>query len=495
MKVLVTGGTGIIGQGVIKALLHRQHEVRVLSRHASRDVKQWDERVESFKGDVSDRSSIEGSMGGCDVAIHIVGIIRESPPGLTFQSVNVEGTRNVVAEAERVGLRRIVFVSSLGADRGTTGYHQSKFAAEKVIEQFSRQWLIVRPGLVYGPGDDVVSTLFTMIRTLPAIPILGDGTDTFQPIWYEDLGEALVNAAERTELNHRILEVAGEELTTMFDLAERVSSLLDRWPARINIPRAAALAGARLSQFLGVDLPVDETNLRLLMEENYIEKAMENALTRVLGVQPTPLDEGLRRLETSMPENLPSEGVGPMRKKEFSVVIQGSRYNADELAVQFRTRFPEVMPVKVGNGPTGASTLEVGTTINGSLPLRGDFQVRVEKVTPRDIVVATVQGHPQAGIVHFVFEQWEDRVRFLIEVFSRASDFVDALLLQTFGGVMQSWNWTEVAHRVVDMTGGTAPEGVREHSEILNENDARSVEEWIEEMVMTRRREENAPTI
>ena len=132
LSVLVTGGTGVVGEAAVTELVERGHKVRLLSRNASSDVKQWDSSVEAWPASVSEPERIAGSADGIDVVLHIAGIVAESPPEITFTSVNVEGTRNVIREAERARVGRLIYVSSLGADRGDSPYHRSKRAAEQV---------------------------------------------------------------------------------------------------------------------------------------------------------------------------------------------------------------------------------------------------------------------------------------------------------------------------------------------------------------------------
>src|SRR5262245_12115135 len=133
MKVLVTGGSGVIGQATVRELLARGYVVRLLSRHANEDVERWAARVEPWVADIGAEEQVEGSADGCDAVLHITGIATESPPESTFQRINVEGTRHIVAEAIRSQVKRFIYVSSLGAERGTSDYHRSKFAAEQIV--------------------------------------------------------------------------------------------------------------------------------------------------------------------------------------------------------------------------------------------------------------------------------------------------------------------------------------------------------------------------
>src|SRR4051812_12376937 len=103
MKILVTGGSGVIGRGVIPSLIENGHAVRLLTRHADEDAAKWN-GVEPFNGDVSDPSSMHGAADGCDVVVHVAGIVAEKGDA-TFDKVNVGGTRTILDEAARAGVK------------------------------------------------------------------------------------------------------------------------------------------------------------------------------------------------------------------------------------------------------------------------------------------------------------------------------------------------------------------------------------------------------
>lgn len=473
MKILVTGGTGVIGEGVIPELITRGHGVRLLSRHAKDDAKQWPD-VEPFEGDVADPSSLAGAADGCDVVVHIAGIVAEDPPKLTFQAVNVEGTRNVADEAKRAGVQRFVFVSSLGADVGESAYHQSKKAAEEVVSQSDLQWTIVRPGNVYGPGDEVVSLILKMVRTLPAVPVIDSGNQEFQPIWHEDLAKMLATVAERNDLTKQTLEAAGPEITTMNDVVKRFSEITGRSPLKVSVPSALAQFG------------VDENKLQMLKETNVVRG---RSAAEVLGVNTTPLDRGLRLLADALKEALPEDGFGSLEHKTFYADIRGARHSAPSLMALFRERVNEFMPIEFVAEPGAPDRIEKGATLTGSLPLRGNFQVRVEVVEPTHVVFATLEGHPLAGIVEFTSSETDGTLRFAIDTWTRASNVFDWLAVRTFGAPAQDANWRAVVQRVIDASGGTS-EGVQQEKEKLSDEDATRAEERIKSLVQARKREE-----
>ena len=484
MKILVTGGTGVIGEGAIPELLARGHSVRLLSRHAKDDATQWS-GVEAFNGNVADAASISGAAAGCDAILHIAGIVAENPPKVTFESVNVGGTQNMIDEAKRNGVRRFVFVSSLGADIGTSDYHKSKLEAERLVEKSGLQWTIVRPGNVYGPGDEVVSLILKMVRALPAVPVIDNGEQQFQPIWHEDLAKVLAATVERSDLNSRTLDAAGPEITSMNDLLKRFAAITGRAPVRVPVPMALAQLTTKLGS-MAVDLPVDDNKLTMLQEENV---SRGQSAIQILGINTTPLDAGLRALADALKEVLPEDGVGKLEHKRFWADIRGSRYAASPLMMQFREHVNDFMPLEFAAEPGAPEKVEKGATLTGHLPLRGNFQVRVEVAEPNHVVFATLEGHPLAGIVEFTTADAGGAVRFSIDVYSRASNLFDLIAARTVGGPAQSANWRAVVQRVIDFSGGTS-DGVHDETEKLSDEDAKGVEARVKSLVQERKREE-----
>jgi NADH dehydrogenase len=495
MRVLVTGGTGVVGEAAVRALVARGHEVRLLSRHADRDARAWPAGVLAHEGDVTRPESLRGAADGCDAVLHLVGIVDESPPELTYERVNVEGTRHVVAEAERAGVAHLVYASSLGADTGESPYHRSKRAGEEIARGFSRRWVIVRPGNVYGPGDGQISLLLRMVRSLPAVPVIAGGDQEFQPLWADDVGEALAVACERADLAGRALDVAGPERTSMNDLLDRFERLTGRAPARVPVPGALAGIGVRVAEALGVDVPFNESQLTMLAEGSRVDDPADNALDTVLGVRPTGLEDGLRRLLDALPERLPTDGVGALRRKRFWADIAGAFPEPATLFRRFCASFQEMSPAQVdleAEPGTPTAVLACGQTVTMALPVRGNVQVRVAELSDSSLTLQTVEGHPLAGAVRFVCSRRDGFLRFEVELFERAASTVDWLAMTTVGSRLQDATWRELVERVIADSGGDAPDGVQEDRADLEGKEAEWVEKWLEELALARKRAENA---
>ena len=492
MRVLVTGGTGVVGRATVSLLVERGHTVRLLSRHADRDARQWPAGVEPFPGDVGRDETVRGCAEGCDVVLHIVGIVSELPPDLTFERINVEGTRRIVRETERAGSPRLVYVSALGADRGRSRYHRSKYQGEEIVRRYSGPWVICRPGNVYGPFDDEISLLLRMVRTLPVIPLLGGGEQEFQPVWHEDLARALVEVVERDDITRRVLELAGSERTSQRDLVDRFESLTGRSPQRLPVPESLASLGSRAAAALGVEVPFTQDQIEMLSEGNVVRAPGGNALTGLLGITPTPLARGLATLVREQPEMLPSEGVGSLERKRYWAAIHGATRTATEMLLHFRTHFRHFLPIDIEAEPLADTGLEEHATITFALPVRGHVQVRVEEVTDRSVTVVTLEGHALAGGVHFRFDDAGDSLLAEILIYERPATLVDFAVMRTVGGTVQDATWREVVDRIVRASGGTAPDGVQHETSTLSEAEAARVERWFEELTMRHRRETNA---
>lgn len=319
--------------------------------------------------------------------------------------------------------------------------------------------IVIRFGVVYGPGDRLVSELLKMVRTLPVVPVR-DGDAEVRLVWHEDLAKVLAAAADREDLRGETLD-ATSETTTINEVLDRLAEITDRRFARVPIPASHVAPSIHDGR-----------------------SAFE-----VLGIAPTPLGEGLRKLADALPEVLPEEGFGSMEHKRVWADIGGTRHTAASLLAIFRERTNDVMPIEFAAEPGVPEKVEQGATMTGRIPMRGNVQVRVERDEPTRIVFGTVDGHPLAGIVVFLTSEHGATVRFMVETWTRASNVLDWIGLHAFGRFAQTVNWRIVVERMIDFSGGTS-DGVYEEAEKLDEADRAHAEQSIRELVQTRRREE-----
>ncbi len=489
MKILVTGGTGLVGTSLVAELLRQGHKVRLVSRHASQGARLFDGPVESIDADVASADEIRGTAEACDVIFHNAGIVSEPAGGPSFEEVNVRGTQNIVREAERAGVRRFVYISSLNADKGNSNYHQSKLKGEEVTATFSREWVITRPSVVYGPGDEVVSLLLKMVRTLSAVPVIEGGDQLSQPIWAADLAKALAMCVDRPDVIGETLLLAGPEKVSMNQMLDKLCNLVGKHPVRVPMPGWMAEMGLSFVQRVGVDLPFSQDQIVMLQEGNMLYGDEENALTERFHISLVPLDQRLMELTQSVPVTEPSTGVGKLRHLKLEGAIRGSGFNARQVFAIISSQLPTLFsnsPVTAGSAPV---VLQEGTTLDLALPLRGLCQVRVADLNETSCVLLTVEGHPLNGAVKFeVTDKSDSEVKITIDTFSRSANMIDAAVMNGIGQVAQELTWHKVMGNIGQVVGGELEE-VNRSIEEPEPGEASEVEAWLKELALKSRRQ------
>jgi uncharacterized protein YbjT (DUF2867 family) len=173
-SVLVTGGTGRLGRLVVPRLQEAGHHVRVLSRqdHESKDG------IEHVTGNLLSGEGIASAVAGAETIVHLAGA-----PNAKGDD---EATGNLVRAASRAGVRHLVYISVIGADRMPLGYFRSKLGAELAVADSGLPWTTLRSAQVH----DLVLTLVRGMAKLPVIPI--PGGLRFQPVDTDEVAARLV---------------------------------------------------------------------------------------------------------------------------------------------------------------------------------------------------------------------------------------------------------------------------------------------------------------
>jgi NADH dehydrogenase len=294
VRILVTGGTGFVGSHLAPRLLAEGHHVRVLSRGQSGTIlDSTSGSLENACGDVVTGAGLDDAARGCDAVIHLVGIIIEIRDA-KFDDVHARGTRNVVAAAQRAGVRRFVQMSALGArPNGVSGYQTSKFAGEEAVRQSGMPFVILRPSIIFGARDGFVTQMVQVMKGAPLVrPVPGTGKYRFRPVWVGDVVECFVQALTSEKALGKTIEVVGpEELSLAEVLAEIARCVGVRKPA-VKIPYPLMYLNALLLGAVLPRPPITTDQLRMLREGSTASPA---PMLDTFNLQPVGFREGLRQ--------------------------------------------------------------------------------------------------------------------------------------------------------------------------------------------------------
>ena len=175
MAILVTGATGLLGREVVKRLLETDHQVRVMVRRPGRESILPSPPTDVCYGDVADPDALAEACRDISEVIHLVAVIRGGPQ--QFNAINRQGAANMVAAAKAAGsVRRFIHISALGAANAPRlQYLHSKWEGEQAVANGGLPYVIIRPSLIFGPGDEFTTALAALVRLTPATPVIGAG--------------------------------------------------------------------------------------------------------------------------------------------------------------------------------------------------------------------------------------------------------------------------------------------------------------------------------
>ena len=222
--ILVTGGTGFIGQALVRHLVAAGKPVRILLRPSpeSPDLPRG-VAVEVAVSSLKDERGLRSAMKDVNIIFHLAGAERSGSRS-DLEGVDVEGSRVLSQVARQAGVDRAFFISHLGADRSSA---YPVFKTKAIAEHFFLQNLplstIFRTGPVFGPGDQFTTGLARLIQMAPGLFIIpGDGHSLVQPIWIEDFVACLLIALDDPTSTGRTIEIGGGEYLTFRGILETV---------------------------------------------------------------------------------------------------------------------------------------------------------------------------------------------------------------------------------------------------------------------------------
>ena len=291
--ILLTGATGVVGSALLRRLTARREPVRCLVRDPRRLGEQR-VRVQIALGDLSDPPSFRHAMRGVHTVIHLAASIRDQPAppagaARSIEELNGVATWRMVRAAERAGVERFVFFSSLEATRHSPArFFRAKALAEEAVRASSVAHTIFAPSIVYAPGDPFLTLLDRLALLLPVLPISGSGRARYQPIWADDVADCVLGALDGGGDGRERYDLAGPDTLTYDAIARLALGASGRRRPVVHVPLPLvrrALRVARLIAGNAVFATWDEVEL---MEISMTSRSGTADAER-LGVRPRPM--------------------------------------------------------------------------------------------------------------------------------------------------------------------------------------------------------------
>lgn len=287
----VTGATGFLGGHLINRLLIDGHKVRTLV-HRRRPDPALGSQIVAVTGSVNNPESLRNAFEGAETVCHLVGLITETRTQ-TFEEIVAQGTANVVEACRQAGVRRLLYISAIGtAAEAASKYHRTKYVAEQAVISSGLEYVILRPSVIYGPGDGFITMLDRMIRMSPLTPVIGAGRFKLQPVFINDLVEVMVQSMTSEVGLGRIIEIGGPEKLEFLEILNIIKQVTGRRRLNLHLPLAFMRLVAHLMEAVIKPAPITTDQL-LMMEAGNVVESSETI--ELFGVQPVALKDGLKR--------------------------------------------------------------------------------------------------------------------------------------------------------------------------------------------------------
>ena len=289
--ILLTGATGNVGTALLRRLTARGDRVRCLVRDPRR-LGPERVRVQIALGDLADPSSFRNALRGVDTVVHLAAAIRDQPPRGSIEELNAVATLRLLRSAEKLGARRFVFFSALGATlHSPSRFFRAKTLAEDAVRESPLDTTVFAPSIMYSPDDPFI-TLLTRLSLFPVLPVSGSGRATYQPLWADDAAACIVSALDGRGEGRDRFELAGPDELTYDEIARLALRSLRRRRRLLHVPLPLVRQGlAAVEALMGPSAfaPWDEAELM----EIPMTTPRGTADAEALGVSPLPMRDVL----------------------------------------------------------------------------------------------------------------------------------------------------------------------------------------------------------
>ena len=268
LQATVLGGTGYLGSMIVGALVSKGWRVRVGARNAERNAGEL-AAVSGVHCDVRDEASLERAFEGSAAVVNAVGLYRERP-GESFDAVHVAGAAHAARAAARCGVRRLVHVSGIGASRASpSSYVRARAEGEDAVRDVLPSAVVVRPSVLFGPGDAFLGAIDAVSRHSPVFPLFGRGETRMQPVYVGDVAAAVAALVDDPGAPPTTFELGGKRVLTYREIVGAVLAWRRRRRVLLPVPFGVWMLQAKLTAWLPSP-PLDVHQVILMLSDNVV---------------------------------------------------------------------------------------------------------------------------------------------------------------------------------------------------------------------------------
>ncbi len=299
--VLLIGGSGFVGRSVAARLTERGYPVIIPTRHlAGADQNSRTPLVRWVAGSVHDPQFMETLLrqtGASGSVINLAGVLHDKPGapyGPRFKAVHVDLVQSIIDGMQSSGVRRLLHMSALGADRAAPSmYQRSKGEGEQRIRSSNLDWTIFRPSVIFGARDNFINLFSKLATRFPVLP-LACAEARFQPVSVENVAEAVVRALAMPQTVRQSYDLTGPEILTLAQLVRFAARRAGHARPIIPLPAWLGTLQAWVLEHLPGPMLMSRDNLASMRVDNVLPAGSLSALDTVFGIQPETLDSLLK---------------------------------------------------------------------------------------------------------------------------------------------------------------------------------------------------------
>ena len=295
--VTVFGASGFLGRAIVGRLAKQGFRIRVAVRHPNDALflKPLGRvgQIQTVYADVADSKLVTRSISGAGIVINCVGILYEGWGGRKFKNIQADGPGYIGKAAKKAGVKTVIHISAIGADENSRSkYARTKGEGEQALKKAFAKAIVFRPSLIFGPEGGFFNEFAKLAKIpLAPLPLIG-GKTRFQPVFVEDVAEAVVTAAASPgKFEGKIFELGGPGIYTFKELLSYMLGVIQIRKKLLPIPFFMAsmmgLGFQILFKFLPFAPPLTLDQVRLLKKDNVVSKDAKGF--KKFGINPTPM--------------------------------------------------------------------------------------------------------------------------------------------------------------------------------------------------------------